>query len=371
MKSPGPRCTAHAAQTFKSRLTRLTELRNSGGTAEQIARAVSDMRDAADALDATPGGQRSLKERIDLAPSGLGRDELTARLNRGEATRAAQIAAYQAAQGTHNKENDDEQLTGRDRTGTDPTGPGGVPASGRVEPGMDRPGEGQVRGDLVKHFNRGSDQPRVLIEGREVRTVGSVECPPHRVADLIAQGMPTPTLHELHPDEAGAFRGLIGGLKEGNRFHASVYVYDEQEYAAMRLFVTDDGKAGVALKGDEVVSVFARTDSAHTGCGRSLIATAVANGGRRLDCFDTALPRLYAREGFTPVARVRWDDEYAPPGWDYDTYSEYNGGRPDVVFMAYNPNSIGSTYDGGGTPMPDYDAAVSATKAVAHGQPGR
>jgi hypothetical protein len=32
----------------------------------------------------------------------------------------------------------------------------------------------------------------------------------------------------------------FGGFKEGNRHHASVY--DEQEYVAMRRFITDDGK---------------------------------------------------------------------------------------------------------------------------------
>ena len=80
----------------------------------------------------------------------------------------------------------------------------------------------------------------VLIQGRHVRTIGSVECPPHRAAALTARGIPTPTLHELHPDEAGACRGLIGGLKEGNRHHA--FVHDEQEYVAMRRFITDDGK---------------------------------------------------------------------------------------------------------------------------------
>lgn len=59
--------------------------------------------------------------------------------------------------------------------------------------------------------------------------------------------------------------------------------------------------------------------------------------GRRAGCASTGLfrhwkrflPRLYGRHGFQPVARVRWNDEYAPDDWDYGRL-----GRPDVVAMA-------------------------------------
>lgn len=71
-----------------------------------------------------------------------------------------------------------------------------------------------------------------------------------------------------------------------------MHVYDVEEYAGMRLLITDDGRAGVALKDDEVVSVFACRDTAYPRCGQSLLATAVAGGGRRLDCYDTVLPKL-------------------------------------------------------------------------------
>lgn len=148
-------------------------------------------------------------------------------------------------------------------------------------------------------------------------------------------------------------------LKDGNRFHASVYVYDEAEYCDKRLFVTDDGKAGFALAGDEIVSVFRHPDSAYPNAAPALIAAAVSEGGRRLDCFDTVLPAAYARAGFVPVARLRWNDDYAPEGWDYDTYRVFNGGRPDVVFMAYDPAALDSRYERGAGPyVDDYDDAT-------------
>lgn len=131
----------------------------------------------------------------------------------------------------------------------------------------------------------------------------------------------------------------------------------------MRLFVTDDGSAGVALKGDEIVSVYAKKDGAYPRCGRALLATAVAQGGRRLDCYDTVLPKLYAEEGFRPVARVRWNDEYAPDDWDYDTFDGYNHGRPDVVFMAYDPDSLNRPYQPGeGRYVTDYDDGLAAAR---------
>lgn len=190
--------------------------------------------------------------------------------------------------------------------------------------------------------------------------------PADLAARLRAQGKSTPALHELAPADAGAYRDSIAALASSTPYAASVYVYSEPEYAQMRLLVTDDGRSGVAVKGDEIVSVFSRADGAHRGCAESMLATAVAAGGRRLDCFDTVLPRVYSAAGFVPVARLGWNDEYAPDGWNYQTYSAYNGGRPDVVFMAYDPDHVGGSYDrAAGVHIDDYDDGVAAAQAAA------
>ena len=195
----------------------------------------------------------------------------------------------------------------------------------------------------------------------------AVHQPPEDLAArLRVQGKSTPDLHELAPADAGAYRDSIAALASSTPYAASVYVYSEPEYAQMRLLVTDDGRSGVALKDDEIVSVFSRADGTHRGCGESMLATAVAAGGRRLDCFDTVLPRVYSAAGFVPVARLRWNDEYAPDGWNYETYSAYNGGRPDVVFMAYDPDHVGGGYDpAAGAHIDDYDDGVAAARSAA------
>nr|WP_240918783.1 hypothetical protein [Rhodococcus sp. 14C212] len=112
----------------------------------------------------------------------------------------------------------------------------------------------------------------------------------------------------------------------------------------MRLLVTDDGKVGAPLHGDEIVSVFAHRDCAHPRAARAMVRHATALGGRRLDCVDTVLPDLCADAGFVPAARVRWNDDYAPAGWDYDNVRAFNDGCRDVVFMTDDPDRVGGTY---------------------------
>ncbi|PCK23259.1 hypothetical protein CHR55_30380 [Rhodococcus qingshengii] len=157
-------------------------------------------------------------------------------------------------------------------------------------------------------------------------------------------------------------------LTRRNPYAASVHVYDEDEYRQMRLLVTDDGKAGVALKDDEVVSVFAHKDSAHSDVAQSMLRQSTMLGGHRLDCFDTVLPNLYADAGFVPVARLAWNDDYAPDGWDYQQFGRFNGGRPDVVFMAHDPEKVGGTYTPGtGAYIDDYDAGIARAQAYRSG----
>lgn len=190
----------------------------------------------------------------------------------------------------------------------------------------------------------------------------------HRLPDARAQqlrdlGKSTPTLHELHPHDAQIYRHQMQALRERNPHASSVHVYDDDEYAGMRLFVTDDGRSGIALKDDEIVSLYAHHDSNHPGAANSMLETAVAAGGRRLDCFDTVLPAIYAKSGFVPVARLKWNDDYAPDGWNYTLYQRYSGGRPDVVFMAHNPASVDSTYQrGSGRYVDSYDDGTDAVR---------
>lgn len=200
----------------------------------------------------------------------------------------------------------------------------------------------------------------------DLRITGTWAPPPDRAAALTAAGLPTPALHELHREEAGKFRAMVAALStpEGNRFHACISPYTTAEYATMRLFVTEDGSSGCALHGDEMVSGFSYPTPGKKPAARALLATLVSLGGRRLECFDTVLPRVYAREGMVVVARTRFFAEGLPAGWDLETYADYNGGRPDTVFMAYDPAALDGEYvEGSGTLVGSNEIAHQMAKA--------
>lgn len=183
------------------------------------------------------------------------------------------------------------------------------------------------------------------------------------VKDLFEEsGFDTPDFHELTRGKAAGklYTRLINDSKQDNRFGASVYVYPENEYQDMRLFVTKDGMSGFALKGDDIVSAFKSPKSADRGVAFSMIRMAVALGGRKLDAFDTVLPSIYSVSGFKAVARMRWNDEFKPDDWNKETFKAFNGGEPDVVFMAYDQNREGLYSPDEGEYTDSYDQAVAA-----------
>lgn len=103
----------------------------------------------------------------------------------------------------------------------------------------------------------------------------------------------------------------------------------------MRLFTDEGGLAGFALNGSRILSVFCHADRETKPASPNLLRLAIQLGGTHLDAFDTVLPRLYGRAGFVEVGRVPWSDALAPEGWCYESFAEFNDGRPDVVFMEH------------------------------------
>jgi hypothetical protein len=130
------------------------------------------------------------------------------------------------------------------------------------------------------------------------------------------------------------------------------------------MYVTPDDKAGFALKPDgDIVSAFSSKSSAKRA-GDSILALAVQQGGKKLDAFDTVLPAIYSDNGFRAVARLKWNDEFAPPDWDYKTFGKFNGGRPDVVFMVHDPDNAKAYKPGDGKLVKSYDEAVALQDAA-------
>ena len=223
-------------------------------------------------------------------------------------------------------------------------------------------GQGIIPEDL-ESGGGGVDGPGDSAGNRPWATLENKLEPHSRTEELQESGLATPDIYELDPAQYSAdFVKMMEKLKENNKHASSVYIYSEEEYKQMRLFSTADGTAGFGLKPDgDIVSVFVHGDSPHKGTSSNLLAQAVELGGNKLDAYDTVLPKIYAKAGFRPISRVAWNDEFAPEGWDKETYQTFKNGEPDVVAMAYDSTRFGSKYDPTeGEYFGDYDEAMSA-----------
>ena len=367
-KYPGPRCTPHVRARLDRARRRLDAAQtlfdaNPANTRnrQRLDTAKTNLNARSAEYDATPGGQTELRKQLNTEDDSGKREKLQRRIESGKALREQQVRAVSGVThddtkgNRHGHERDPDPDTGATRS---------VLASVGMEPGV---AGGRAPGDrarVARHGNRIGEVPRLLIDDRHITPVAVHRLHDDRARHLRSLGESAPELYELHPRDAQTYRHQMETLRDGNRFAASVCVYSDCEYAGMRLLVTDDGRSGIALKDDEIVSLYAHRDSNHPGAANSMLETAVAAGGRRLDCFDTVLPAIYAKSGFVPVARLKWNDDYAPDGWDYNTYSAFNGGRPDVVFMAHDPASVDSRYQrGSGRYVNAYDEGIDAVRA--------
>lgn len=81
----------------------------------------------------------------------------------------------------------------------------------------------------------------------------------------------------------------------------------------------------------------------------------VKKGGRFFDAYGTRLEDIYIKNGFRPVARLKFNEEMAPKGWEKTDLK----GKPDVVFFAYDPN--GKYKKGDGKFFEDWDEAYNFT----------
>ena len=172
---------------------------------------------------------------------------------------------------------------------------------------------------------------------------------PTNAEALREEGVRVVELFEVDKDQAEFFRDSFELARDSSTYGSSVTLHDLDYYQQddVRMFLTQDGLGGIVLNGDEIVTGFMHPEASDRGQGAivSMVSNMVDLGGRRLDAYDTVLPGFYAEAGFRPVARLRWDDQFAPDDWDYDLYDRWNGGRPDIVFMTFDPDRFGSEYD--------------------------
>jgi len=171
-----------------------------------------------------------------------------------------------------------------------------------------------------------------------------------------AAGLSVPVVKEVPKTDAVTYNQEMTAAMAGRADAAQVDIKSAKELSEARLFRTENG-SGFAIKPDgDIVAVFA-SKSEPSGGGYSMLQAAVQAGGKKLDAFDTYLPAIYETAGFRPVARVRWNDEYAPPNWNKADFADFNNGEPDVILFVHDPN-----YFGGKVDIPSFDDFDEAAK---------
>ncbi|MEG1997825.1 MAG: hypothetical protein RR051_05225, partial [Clostridiales bacterium] len=147
--------------------------------------------------------------------------------------------------------------------------------------------------------------------------------------------------------------------------YVSPHTAQELTESGAQTFLAADGLAGVAVwPGGNIGAVFKNGQLKTKDTADDLVLTALSNGGNKLDNFDGNLSNMYSKYGFIPVAKVAFNPEYAPEGWNYEKF-----GQPDVIFWMHNGDSpetvaakIGDypRQDTSRLPIfPDYDAAYA------------
>lgn len=135
--------------------------------------------------------------------------------------------------------------------------------------------------------------------------------------------------------DKAAFSAALASARESDAEHGwAVTPKSAQELAesGAKLITTQNGAAGLAVaKGGDIEAVYSnKAAGAPKGVTKSLIPIAIANGGTKLDCYGDGLVTLYSQYGFVPVAKVKFNPEYANPGWDASK------GTHDIYFMMHN-----------------------------------
>lgn len=136
-------------------------------------------------------------------------------------------------------------------------------------------------------------------------------------------------------------------------------------------FMSKDGMSGAAVTADgDIEAVFRIPGGEGKKLSYQMVVTAVDNGGVKLDCYGEKLVQNYSKMGFEPVAKVKWNPEYAPEGWNYGPKDVYVMKLQDGLDAAQIEAKLGLSETEGGfhmftdeelaaLPEMDYDAALA------------
>ena len=133
----------------------------------------------------------------------------------------------------------------------------------------------------------------------------------------------------------------IAGVKETFDTHnmgKQIAKQTKEDLKGAKIYRTSTG-GGFAIKPDgDIVGVY---EPKPNGGSYAMLQLAVSQGGKKLDAYNTYLPKVYGTIGFKPVAKIAWNEKFAPEGWNKETFKKYNNGEPEIVFFVYDKDYFG------------------------------
>lgn len=149
------------------------------------------------------------------------------------------------------------------------------------------------------------------------------------------RGVVAAELQNFDADSA-AFSSALEAARTADADHGwAVTPQSVEDLQGKTLLMDEGGTIGFAVTADgDIEAVFKNKQLNHTPHAMDgVMPQAIAAGGVKLDCYGKDLVRIYERYGFTPVARVEFNEQYANPGWDASK------GTPYIYFMVHNGDS--------------------------------
>ena len=141
-------------------------------------------------------------------------------------------------------------------------------------------------------------------------------------------------------------------MDEGTTF----YVGNNRLSSGVVSYVDKDGYMGGLTKHPDVPL---------RGVQAEMLRKRIEDGGNHLECFDTYLVKNNIAAGFVPVARIPFDVDRAPEGWDAPNSTLRD--KPDLVFMAYDPAAALDAKPGDGVRAKSYDEGLAMARSRGEG----
>lgn len=143
------------------------------------------------------------------------------------------------------------------------------------------------------------------------------------------------TVRLLETADTERFSSSLEESRQSHKYGSYVDGHSAEEMSEMKMFLSEDGKTGIAVKSDgDIVCAF--NSSQRKGAVKEMLAVARENGGVKMDCYGETLAQFYTDAGFEVVNRVEFNGDYVP---DDGFHAMLHKNKPYVYTLKANSDS--------------------------------